>query len=743
MVYLDSLELFNFKSFAKKTKICFDKNITLIVGPNGSGKSNIIDALIWVLGEREAKSLRLQKSGDIIFSSKEERDKFNLAWVAANFVDSQGGGFQLKRKITKEGNSTFYLNNKQIALKDVLEFLAKKRISTKGTNIIRQGEANKILQVDDFRRKLMVEDILGVKVFQLKKHQAELKLRASENNLSQAKNLLEEILPLRRSLKWQISRYQKREEIERKLKENELAYFFLKYSFLLGRKDVDLSQEKKKIEEEIKSLEEEISFCQKSKEKSQEREEKIQEKFSLLQKKKNSLNQEKNELLRKIGRLEGIIESQEKQEKEGLTSEEIKIEKSKIKNFFSFLKEKISSLKEIKEVDLINLKINEILTQIEKIKSELFFNQERERDKEAKKEELNKEREILQKKIDFFNQEEKKLNQEISQIEREIEESRRENQSWWQKITDLKEKLFLKRKKIDELIFQEKSFHYQKESFLEELRESGWQFEEFEVKFKNWQKNYQEKKIDLDKGKIDSLKREILKLRSQLASIGQFDESIIKQGKEVEERYQFLKKQIEDLEKTKEDLKLLIRNLTKEIDYIFSEGVKRINQELKEIFKATFPHSFIKLNLVKLKKEVDFEKEAILTNRSDENDSLEEEETVEGLRIQLNWKGKNINNLDILSGGEKALLAIVILMAIAKSFSPPFIVLDEVDAALDDENSEAVANIFIDLAKRSQLIIISHNQNIIKTANILYGVAMDSSHSSKIISYKLPTKVEL
>ena len=742
MVYLDSLELFNFKSFAKKTKICFDKNITLIVGPNGSGKSNIIDALVWVLGEREAKSLRLQKSGDIIFSSKEEKDKFNLAWVAANFVDSQGGGFQLKRKITKEGNSTFYLNNKQVALKDILEFLAKKRISVKGTNIIRQGEANKILQVDDFRRKLMVEDILGVKVFQLKKHQAELKLRASENNLSQAKNLLEEILPLRRSLKWQISRYQKREEIEKKLKENELTYFFLKYSFLLGKKDVDLSQEKKKIEEEIKRLEEEISFCQKSKEKSQEKEEKIQEKFSLLQKKRNSLNQEKNELLRKIGRLEGIIESQEKQEKEELTSEEIKIEKSKIKNFFSFLKEKISSLKEIKEVSLINLKINEILTQIEKIKSELFFGQEKERDKEAKKEELIKERKILQKKIDFLNQEEKKLNQEISQIEKEIEESRRENQSWWQKITDLKEKLFLKRKKIDELIFQEKSFHYQKESFLEELRESGWQFEEFEVKFKNWQKNYQEKEIDLDKGRIDSLKREILKLRSQLASIGQFDESIIKQGKEVEERYQFLKKQIEDLEKTKEDLKLLIRNLTKEIDYIFSEGIKRINQELKEIFKTTFPHSFIKLNLVKLKKEIDFEKEAALANRSDENSSLEEE-TVEGLRIQLNWKGKNINNLDILSGGEKTLLAIVILMAIAKSFSPPFIVLDEVDATLDDENSEAVANIFIDLAKRSQLIIISHNQNIIKTANVLYGVAMDSSHSSKIISYKLPTKVEL
>ncbi|MCD6086231.1 hypothetical protein J7J37_01595, partial [bacterium] len=216
-------------------------------------------------------------------------------------------------------------------------------------------------------------------------------------------------------------------------------------------------------------------------------------------------------------------------------------------------------------------------------------------------------------------------------------------------------------------------------------------------------------------------------------------------GREVEERYQFLKKQIEDLEKTKEDLKLLIRDLTKEINYIFSEGIKRINQELKEIFKSTFPHSFIKLNLVKLKKEVGFEKEeTTLASRSDENGSLEEEETVEGLRIQLNWKGKNINNLDILSGGEKTLLAIVILMAIAKSFSPPFIVLDEVDATLDDENSEAVANIFIDLAKRSQLIIISHNQNIIKTANILYGVAMDSSHSSKIISYKLPTnKVEL
>ncbi len=149
MNFLKRLELYGFKSFANKTVLEFPAKITAIVGPNGSGKSNIVDAFRWVLGEREAKQLRGEKLENLIFAGTPKKSPMNLAKVSLCFSNLDNSSFSfessevvLTRKVDRSGVSNFFLNNKEIRLKDLLTFLARARISTRGMIIIGQGEGD-------------------------------------------------------------------------------------------------------------------------------------------------------------------------------------------------------------------------------------------------------------------------------------------------------------------------------------------------------------------------------------------------------------------------------------------------------------------------------------------------------------------------------------------------------------------------------------------------------------------------
>src|SRR3989339_1256283 len=141
---LKSLELNGFKSFAQKTVLEFPGGITAIVGPNGSGKSNVIDAIRWILGEREAKNLRGGKAEDLIFAGTPKRARSGMASVSINF-DNSGKFFPLdfdevsvSREISRDGNSTYGLNKSDVRAKDIIDFFARSRLGTRGLTIINQ-----------------------------------------------------------------------------------------------------------------------------------------------------------------------------------------------------------------------------------------------------------------------------------------------------------------------------------------------------------------------------------------------------------------------------------------------------------------------------------------------------------------------------------------------------------------------------------------------------------------------------
>src|SRR3989344_5914555 len=147
-MYLKRLELLGFKSFAQKTTLDFPGGIGGIVGPNGSGKSNVIDAIRWILGEREARNLRGARAEDLIFSGTPKRTRMGMAQVSLTFDNSSGffpvdfSEVTIIRRIDRDSSPQYFLNKAEVRLRDVVDFFAKSRLGTRGLAIVNQGDSD-------------------------------------------------------------------------------------------------------------------------------------------------------------------------------------------------------------------------------------------------------------------------------------------------------------------------------------------------------------------------------------------------------------------------------------------------------------------------------------------------------------------------------------------------------------------------------------------------------------------------
>src|SRR3989344_471103 len=198
---LKNLEINGFKSFAQKSILEFESPIVCIVGPNGSGKSNVVEAFRYVLGEQSMKSMRGKSGLDLIFKGSktlskgtsaqvsiyfDNRDKvFKLSNDAGEDINLNFDSVSISRKVFSDGLNTYMLNGSDVRLKDIHVLLASVNIGSSGHHIISQGEADRILNASVKERKEMVEDALGLKVYQYKIKDSERKLERTEENMKE------------------------------------------------------------------------------------------------------------------------------------------------------------------------------------------------------------------------------------------------------------------------------------------------------------------------------------------------------------------------------------------------------------------------------------------------------------------------------------------------------------------------------------------------------------------------------
>ncbi len=213
---------------------------------------------------------------------------------------------------------------------------------------------------------------------------------------------------------------------------------------------------------------------------------------------------------------------------------------------------------------------------------------------------------------------------------------------------------------------------------------------------------------------IETLTNEITALRDKVASFGTVNLVAIEELEELKHRYDFLTQQQNDLVMAKDTLQKAIQKINRNTRKMFLETFQTVAEEFKNYFRMLFGGGEAKLFLL------------------DEEDVLES-----GIEIICRPPGKKLQNITLLSGGEKALSAIALIFAIFKTKPSPFCVLDEIDAALDESNIDRFSRMLADFAKASQFITITHNKKTIARANVMYGITMERSGISKIVSVKL------
>jgi len=197
---LKSLELHGFKSFPDKTKISFDKGVTVIVGPNGSGKSNISDAVRWVLGEISSKNIRGNKMEDVIFGGTDSRSSMGFAEVSLTIentgehrVDVDYDEITVTRRYYRSGDSEYMINQKPVRLRDINEMFMNTGIGKTGYSIIGQGRVSEIISQKSEDRRAIFEEAAGISKFRAKKQEAERKLEATNENLVRLNDILGEL----------------------------------------------------------------------------------------------------------------------------------------------------------------------------------------------------------------------------------------------------------------------------------------------------------------------------------------------------------------------------------------------------------------------------------------------------------------------------------------------------------------------------------------------------------------------
>ena len=215
------------------------------------------------------------------------------------------------------------------------------------------------------------------------------------------------------------------------------------------------------------------------------------------------------------------------------------------------------------------------------------------------------------------------------------------------------------------------------------------------------------------------LQNKIIKMRKEISDVGSVDEETMREYGETDKRHRFLVSEVSDLTRASDSLKELIRDLAKRINDDFKTGLVRINDEFNNYFRLMFGGGSASLKL---------SKEALFADLS---------AAEAGVLINVNVPQKRVKDLDLLSGGERSLVAISLLFAIVSASQPPFLVLDEVDAALDETNALCFAKVLKNLAKDTQFVLITHNRSTMEAAEVLYGITMGDDGVSKLFSLKL------
>ncbi len=758
-MYLKSIEISGFKSFGKKAALDFNVPISGIVGPNGSGKSNVAEAFRFVLGEQSIKSLRGKRAEDLIFNGGKDAPRSNRASVKLVFNNTQRilnidfDEVSLERVVNRDSSSEYFINGSAVRLKDITELLAGAHIGSSGHQIISQGEADKVLNSNIRERREMIEDALGLKIYQNKKDESIRKLDKTEENIKQVESLRREIAPHLKFLKKQVEKIEKMVTMKEDLTKMYHDYFRREEEYIKYEKQ-SIATEKHPLLDTSRRLEKELSDAKQVLANSASKDSRSDEVMSVEAKLKE-VRKLKDTLVRSVGRIEGEIASlvrmiKKQEEANSLVSKKT-VDLSSVESVYKQIDLEISGASE--GVDFS--KVKEIFSSIKKILRDFIEKNKDNEDKQAifdlesEIKKLEDEKGGYEVKLKEAGHTEVELSEQYTFLKNNIEKEKDSNRDAEKSLFRIVAEQNEIRGKLNTLENRESRVKHDEEDLQRELQEAGVLVGVSALRYKDvWPTDGNGGALTLEqivkepRSVQEEKKRAMEKIKIRLEDAGvSGGDDVVKEFKETTERDAFLERELTDLVNSSVSLKNLIKELEDKLTTEFRNGVTKINIQFQQFFSAMFGGGAASLSIVKEKKRRKSDTE--LPKNDDGEEIVEEEESEEGLDIEVNLPRKKIKGLMMLSGGERALTSIALLFAISQVNPPPFIILDETDAALDEANSKKYGDMISELSKYSQLILITHNRETMARAGIIYGVTMGADGVSRLLSIQFEEAVQV
>jgi len=689
------------------------------VGPNGSGKSNIAEAFRFVLGEQRMTQMRSKRTEDLIWNGSQSISRAHNASVALSFdnrkkiFDIDFDDVVLQRSIHRDASTEYRLNDSAVRLKDIIELLSGAHIGSSGHHIISQGETDRILLVNAWERKVMIEDALGLKIYQYKKQESERKLEKTQQHKKEVESLRREIEPHIKFLKTQVDKVEKTKSLREELSELYSFYLFSEENRIKTREEtnkrnlIPLNEKLKVVSKELTKAKETLSRLEGADEKTEE--------LLSLEKKLSTVRKSKEASAREVGRLEGELRGL----KVVSESQNNTVPSQKLISFKNGIEERLAKIEGSEDLSFVKQIVSEARLYINTFLKSVI-------NKEAQADSVygrTQEQKIMkEKELESMSKHENELMLLYKKLKEEIEQDQHSGREAERKVFTLSAEEHTLRTDISDIEKDDAICRRDRDDLDEERRE-GLILVGDGLK-RTPPENYkgfvsEEKRTEMRK------RLERIKIRLEDTGMGS-GEDVLREYEEVKNRDSFLEHELIDLEESLTKLGNLIKELDDRLNILFNEGIQLINERFQELFSITFGGGSASLELVKDKNQ----------NESDEDimDEFEDGKDREGIEISVSLPRKKIRGLHMLSGGERALTSIALLFAMSQVNPPPFLLLDETDAALDEANSHRYGDMIEKLSKESQLILITHNRETMSRAGVLYGVTMGRDGVSQLLS---------
>jgi len=579
---LKKLTLHGFKSFAKKSELLFDAPVTAIVGPNGSGKSNVVESIRFVLGEQSSKSLRSKSGADIPFAGSAKISKMNRAKVAITF-DNSNRVFQLTnaknekvsvdfdevtlaREVYSDGSNIYSINGHDVRLRDIHEVIANVNIGSSGHHIISQGEADRLLNANAKDRKEMIEEALGLKVYHFRIHESRKKMEKTQTHMHETMSMQRELGPHLTYLEKQVEKIKEAEALRATLQEHFTEYLSKQSAYVTSRvhalqgKEQKLEAEKKLIDDDIDEVKKKLDtpVTVEAKKHAQD-----------IQDKQSALRRKRDEVSRHIGKIEGMIEMSQRP----VRSEDIVISQKDFNTMIDELMSHVDKAGSATNLDDMRAYYKKIHEHLSSLKEKYADGDTQHTTQDAHKE-LTASLQQSQEELRTMDAQLQELVSQQRSVEADIEAQSQELRTLERTYFEYTTKRQDVQSQLQVVSMEKENIERDRQRFADDYAEAqqlfGGDFSYTEAENPSGDQNQLRRTIE----------RMIVKLEETGGGSGV---DTINEYNELQERHQFLSKELEDLRSSLEHLDGVITELNEELSQQFSEGMKKNYEPVQPI----------------------------------------------------------------------------------------------------------------------------------------------------------------